>query len=58
MSIYSDPKPIKPLKTVTQEYFEEVEKNIRRIRVVTTTCDYNSGSNKSEPNVSVNYHYL
>ena len=58
MSIYSDPKPIKPFKTVTQEYFEEVEKNIRRIRVVTTTCDYNSGSSKGEPNISVNYHYL
>jgi hypothetical protein len=61
---------IQPFKTITVEYFEEFVKDDskvvpdwqgpgqRRIRVVTTTRDYNSGSVKGEPNISVNYHYL
>ena len=59
-----------PFRTVTVEYFEEFENDNtkvvpkwqghgrRRIRVVTTTCDYNSGSSKGEPNVSTTYTYL
>ena len=49
----------KPFKTVTVEYFEAFDsQNDRRIRVVTTTRVYNSGSSKGEPNVSVSYEYL
>ena len=59
-----------PFLIVTVEYFEEFENDNtkvvpkwqgpgrRRIRVVTTTCDYNSGSSKGEQNVSTTYTYL
>ena len=70
MSIHSEKKSIKPLKTVTVEYFEEFELDDtkvnpswqgpgrRRIKVVTTTRDYNLGSSKGDPIISVNYSYL
>jgi len=54
----------KPFKTVTTEYFEEIDYNVtgaarrksRRIRVVTTTEEY-CGSVK-DPAVSRTYSYL
>ena len=74
MSTYNESKPSKPFKTVMVEYFEDFNSNDkkalaasrpwklpvahRRIRVVTTTCDYNLGSSKGDPIVSVTYEYL
>ena len=69
MSIHSESKSSKPFKTVTVEYFEEFVMDDeweeservfgqRRIRVVTTTCDYNLGSSKGDPIVSAIYSYL
>ena len=61
---------VKPFKTITVEYFEEFEQDTervvpkwqgpgrRRIRVVTTTSEFKSGSSKGEPNTYVTYHYL
>ena len=52
----------KPFKTVTTEYFEEIDYDVdlvygeRRIRVVTTTEEY-CGSTK-DPTVSRTYSYL
>ena len=49
----------KPFKTVTVEYFEAFNsQGQRRIRVVTTTRVFNSGSSKGEPTMSVSYEYL
>ena len=62
MSIHSEKKSIKPFKTVTVEYFEELKSSVkvsqRQIRVVTTTRIYNSGSSRGEPIVSVAYEYM
>ena len=54
----------KPFKTVTTEYFEEIDYNVtgaarrksRKIRVVTTTEEY-CGSTK-DPVISRTYSYL
>ena len=49
----------KPFKTVTAEYFEAFDsQKERRVRVVTTTRIYGSGSSKGDPVVSVSYEYL
>jgi len=49
----------KPFKTVTVEYFEALDsQKTRRVRVVTTTRIYGSGSSKGDPVVSVSYEYL
>mgnify|MGYP001033582103 CR=1 FL=1 len=49
----------KPFKTVTAEYFEALDsQKDRRVRVVTTTRVYGSGSSKGDPVVSVSYEYL
>ena len=49
----------KPFKTVTVEYFEALDSHDdRRIRVVTTTRIYDSGSAKVDPVISVSYEYL
>ena len=49
----------KPFKTVTAEYFEAFDsQKDRRVRVVTTTRVYGSGSSKGDPIVSVSYEYL
>ena len=72
MSIYNEyvPRKKKPFKTVTVEYFEEFEKDtsrvtpmwqgpgVRRIRIVTTTSNYNLGSAKGDPVIAVTYEYL
>ena len=70
MSIHSEKKSSKPFKTVTVEYFEEFELDDtkvrpswqglvhRRIKVVTTTRDYNMESSKGDPIVSVTYEEL
>ena len=72
MSIYNEyvPRKKKPFKTVTVEYFEEFEKDTsrvtptwqgpgeRRIRIVTTTSNYNLGSAKGDPVIAVTYEYL
>ena len=50
---------VKPFKTVAVEYFETLDsQKTRRVRVVTTTRIYNSGSSKVDPVVSVSYEYL
>jgi len=49
----------KPFRTVTVEYFEALDsQKERRVRVVTTTRIYGSGSSKSNPVVSVSYEYI
>ena len=49
----------KPFRTVTVEYFEALDsQKERRVRVVTTTRIYGSGSSKGDPVVSVSYEYL
>ena len=49
----------KPFRTVTAEYFEAFDSHDdRRVRVVTTTRVYGSGSSKGDPIVSVSYEYL
>jgi len=63
MSIYYDDSIKKPFKTVTIEYFEEIDEitawpGVRRIRVVTTNRQYNLGKTHSVPVVTVNYEYL
>ena len=69
-SVCNDMSKNKPFKTVTVEYFEEFEKDTtkitpewqgpgaRRIRIVTTTRQYNIGSSKGEPIVSSEYTIL
>ena len=55
-----------PFKTVTVEYFEELDTENpvisgtvdRRIRIVTTTRSYNLGSSKSDPVIAITYEYL
>ena len=48
-----------PFKTVTVEYFEAFDSHDdRRIRVITTTRIYDSGSAKVDPVISVSYEYL
>ena len=68
MSIYNKYVSSKknPFKTVTVEYFEELDTENpvisgtvdRRIRIVTTTRSYNLGSSKSNPVIAITYEYL
>ena len=70
MSMYSKHYDSSPFKTVTVEYFEDFEtddKKItpswqgpgrRRIKVVTTTRQYNLGSSKGAHIISTTYEYL
>jgi len=54
----------KPFRTELKEYYDDVPSSEakssaeRRIRVVTTTSEFKSGSSKGEPNTYVTYHYL